>query len=293
MLYLIHGKDSFRGREKLNELVDFFKKKIIGASMSALSGENFDIAETEELFKTQTLFGGRRVVVCENFFEFSEAADFTKNNLENFSKSNNIFIFLEGELDNEIVSLFKKHSQKIQEFKLLSGTALKKWIQNREDKIPFDVQEEIINSCGSDLWRVSKEIDKWQLGGALKKSLQKEKYNPFAICDAIAEKNGSRAWILFQRAVFAGAPAEEVFYKVVWQVKNLLLIKKLSNVPKIDIAKESGLHPFVARKTIYASQFFTEKELDDFSFALVKLYHNTRKGLTDLSSGLERLLLGF
>jgi len=119
----------------------------------------------------------------------------------------------------------------------------------------------------------------------------KEEYNPFPLCDAFARKDKSGAWALFGRALFRGVAAEEIFWKILWQVKNLLLVKKLSDAGVKNIQKESGLHPFVAKKTMSASRNFSDKELREYSSKLVKLYHDAREGRADFSIGLEKILI--
>jgi hypothetical protein len=99
----------------------------------------------------------------------------------------------------------------------------------------------------------------------------------------VAEKNKSRAWVLFQKALLSGVPAEEIFYKIVWQIKALLLIKKYP--------KETGLHPFVVQKNLANIKNFTEQELINYSFDLVKIYHNVRRGLEEFPLGLEKFLI--
>ena len=235
MIYLIYGKDSFQGREKLKELTDFFRTKIGNLGIFRIEDENFDPLQFEELIRSQMLFGKKHLVVCNRVLENTGAKFFVKKNIERISVTPNVFLFFEEEIEKELLDLFKKHGEKVQEFKL------KKVVENQKD------------------------------------------YKPFAICDAVAEKNKSRAWILFQKALLSGVPAEEIFYKIVWQIKTLLLVKKAP--------KETGLHPFVLKKNLWAIKNFTEKELVNYSFDLVKIYHDVRRGLEEFPLGLEKFFI--
>ena len=296
MLYLVYGRDNFRSREKLNELLNFFRAKIGALGIFRIEGEHFNSIDIEEMVRSQMLFEKKYVVVCDKIMENQAAQNFLVKNIENFSLSPNVFIFLEEELDAQILELFRQYSQKIQEFKLLTGIKLKKWIQEKAPKIPPNVQEEIIKNCGSDLWCINKEIEKYELSEgqtfATRKGLTFAKeYNPFAICDAVATKDKNRSWVLFQQALLAGVPAEEIFYKIVWQIKNLLLLKKLNDAKVGNLEKETKLHPYVLKKTLAATWNFSEEELKNYSFELVKIYHDVRKGLGEFPTGLEKFLL--
>jgi len=246
MIYLVYGKDWFRSREKIRELLEFFRVKIGSLGIFRIEGDDFDPAKLEELIRSQMLFEKKYIVFCDKIFENLQAHNFVEKNIEKIAATPNIFLFLEEELDKKLLDMFKKYSKKVQEF-----------------KVSYKPHKEI--SFGD--------------------------YNPFAICDAVAEKNKSRAWILFQKALLSGVPAEEVFYKIVWQVKNLLLIKKLSTAGVKNIEKETELHPYVVKKNLWSIKNFTEQELINYSFKLLKIYHDVRRGLEEFPLGLEKFLI--
>ncbi len=242
MFYLLYGKDTFKGKQKLKELLVFFRAKVGNAGIFRMEEDDFNLAELEELLKSQMLFGDKHVVVCDRIFSDSAAKEFVRNSAEKFAASRNAFIFFEEEVDEETLGFLKGHAEKIQEFKP-------------------------------------------QTAGAEKQ------YNLFPVCDAFSAKNKSKLWTLFQQALLSGVPAEEVFWKIWWQVKNLLLVKKLSELEKKTLQKKSGLHPFVIKKTLSALRNFTEKELNDSALALVEIYHNARRGDADFEIGLEKFLI--
>jgi len=289
MFYLLHGKDTYRSREKLNELLGYFKTKISNLGVFRIEGENFREAEFEEMLKAKSLFEKKYVVVCDGVMKDKMTAGFVVEKIDQCAKSENIFLFLEEDMEEKLLEEFKKHAAKVQSFEPLTGAKLKAWFADK--KISTQIAEKIIAKCGSDLWRASKEIEKHELGGKLEEKVSIGEYNPFAICDAFAEKNKTKAWILFQQAKMAGIPAEEVFYKILWQIKNLLMVKKLINAGVANIAKETGLHPFVAGKAVKAAKNFTEEELINYSRAMLEIFHQERRGAGELEIGFEKMLV--
>ena len=289
MFYILHGQDTYRSREKLNELVSYFKTKVSGLGFFKIEGENFSEAEFQELLKGKILFEKKYVVVCEKVLENKEALNFVMDNSDDLAKTDNMFLFLEEEVDEKILEEFKKMAYKVQEFKPLDGVKLKAWFAAK--KIPANIASEIIKKCGSDLWRASKEIEKYEIGGLTTKQEINAPYNPFAICDAFAGKNKAKAWMIYQQALRQGIPDEEVFFKILWQIKNLLLVKKLMNAEVANIIKETGLHAFVAGKAIKAAQKFSEQELINYSYEMLKIYHEERRGESELPIEFEKFLL--
>ncbi len=244
MIYLLWGKDSFRAREKLMELVQYFRLKTSDLGIFRVESEDFEPSKFEELMKGQTLFEKKHLVVCNKIFENTQAKVFVEKNIEKISETPNVFLFIEDEVDEKLFSLFKEFAKKVQEFKTQKGPSS---------------------------------------GNSRGRSLVTASPSPFAICDALAEKNKSRAWLLLQKSLIAGVTAEEIFYRIFWQIKTLLLVKKEP--------KENGLHPFVVKKNLYALKNFTEKELIDYSYRLLKVYHDARRGLEEFSLGLEKFII--
>src|SRR3989338_1658747 len=124
MFYLLHGQDTYRSREKLNELVSYFKTKVSGLGFFKIEGENFSEAEFQELLKGKILFEKKYVVVCEKVLENKEALNFVMDNSDDLAKTDNMFLFLEEEVDEKILEEFKKSAYKIQEYKPLDGIKL-------------------------------------------------------------------------------------------------------------------------------------------------------------------------
>ena len=265
MIYFLHGKDTERSRQKLNELLRFFRSKDSDVSIFKFDEYDFDKERIGELSRAGTLFGGKVVIVFNRIFDDKNISKIILENIGQYAESKNIFIFYEEEVDDKIFDVLKKNSAKAQKFNPPAGGETKAG--------KFGAKE---------------------YGG----------YNPFLICDAVGEKNKKKAWLIFQEALLAGVPAEEVFWKVWWQAKNLLLVKTLaeffqgqtSGSPRgltFNLEKEAGLHPFVIKKNLGFAKNFSSKELGDFSWKLVNLYHNARRGLADFEIGLEKIIVNF
>jgi DNA polymerase III delta subunit len=111
-------------------------------------------------------------------------------------------------------------------------------------------------------------------------------FNIFAFTDALGARKKKDAWVLYQKALAAGLSAEEVFWKMVWQVKTLLLAKKTSN------AEEAGMKDYPYSKAKGYLKNFKEGELEQLSETLVVGYHQTRRGGPETETFLEKTILG-
>lgn len=129
--------------------------------------------------------------------------------------------------------------------------------------------------------------------GARQEDRQEDK-SIFSVVDALSARKPRTAFAVYNRLINKGITPEEIFWKLFWQVKNLLLVSKYKSagMPRLKIEKNSGLHPFVVKKCLAAVDRFGKEELEDLLEELLLLRHESKIGLRDLSQSLELFLLG-
>ncbi|HYC83437.1 MAG TPA: hypothetical protein VEB60_02750 [Candidatus Paceibacterota bacterium] len=111
-------------------------------------------------------------------------------------------------------------------------------------------------------------------------------FNIFSLTDALGARDRKQLWLTYQLAIRSEQfVEEELFWKIVWQVKNLLLVKTAAKPEKL------GIHPYALQKTISQANKYSVSELQELMGKLTALYHEARRGKEDLGIGLERLLL--
>ncbi|MDO8589908.1 MAG: hypothetical protein Q7R69_01375 [bacterium] len=110
-------------------------------------------------------------------------------------------------------------------------------------------------------------------------------FNIFALTDALGARNKKDAWILYQKALSAGLSAEEVFFKIVWQVKSLLIASKTKNVGETDMK----VFPYNKAKSFLEN--FKPGELEKLSEDLVIGYTLSRRGEGEVETLVEKILL--
>ncbi len=142
-------------------------------------------------------------------------------------------------------------------------------------------EEKLLKSELKKLEKFSEKIEEV----VLPEGKKKEVFNIFSFTDAIGERNKKNSWILYEKAIFTGLVPEELFWKVVSQVRNMLLVKKTKS------ANEAGIHPFVYGKAKGFLKNYKEGELESLSEKLVVGYHQARNGEVEIETLLEKTLL--
>lgn len=122
---------------------------------------------------------------------------------------------------------------------------------------------------------------------------KKEKigFNIFSISDALGEKDKKKLWIVFNKAIKEGLAPEEIFWKLTWQAKNMLL-GKIAEEKGDRVIEKLKISPYVLKKAKDYSKKFTEEELKKIYGELVRIYHDSRRGEVDFELALEGFILG-
>lgn len=276
------------------------------------------LEDIENALKTMPFFSEKRIIIVGHVANSTAKTEFAKM-IEYWKLKDDqeiilvVFEYLAGkELSTKAKGLFKvleRDAQKIKEINRLSGKKLGEWIakecQRLGTKISAAGIKKLLEYTSSDLDKKSGGPDSWALRQEIEKlaNYAPEEIMPkdvqalvvppvneniFAITDAYGEKNHVRAFSLLYKNLNDGSDEHFIFSMLVYQFRNLLSVKSLekSAVPFEEIIKKSGLHPYVARKTLVQSKKFDLDELKQKFLQLAQIEIMTKNGVADLTDEL-------
>jgi len=110
-------------------------------------------------------------------------------------------------------------------------------------------------------------------------------YSPFALQDAVGEKNVKKAWIEYEKLRLAGIGADEIIYNIVSKIRDMTAITMGADVGTLGIKD----YPF--NKSKKDAKNWTEARLKNFYTKLIELYHRSRMGGDELDLAIEKTLL--
>lgn len=113
---------------------------------------------------------------------------------------------------------------------------------------------------------------------------EKEKFNTFALADALARKDKKSLWVLLMRARMAGVEAEAIAGVLFWQLKSLRLAAQTAS------SAEAGMKDYPYKKAKGALKMFKKGEVEELSESLLTLYHKGHAD-SDMDVSLERFVL--
>lgn len=325
MHYLIHGADSFRAREKLNELVAKFRKKdSSGMNLAVFDADSPDgreniVNKLKAASQAAGFLSPSRMVVIKNLF--SEGVADSQKEITDFiisygkkGKTAADFIFFEpqeiGKKNKEFLSLAK--IAKVFHFGLLSPALVQKWIADKlgkeKVKISPRAAQLLALYVGNDLWRLEQELGKLilfkkgdkgvatinenDIEALVKSDLPS---NVFSTIDALARRDKKTALKLLAGHLERGEAPLFLLTMFVYQFRNLLKVKdvmarvKTASAPQI--AETLKLHPFVVNKTIAQAKAFDLEYLKKVYKRFLRFDFLIKKGRLNAEAALEMLVI--
>ena len=285
MLIFLYGQDTYRSRQKLNEIINHYKKiHKSGLNLKYFDGKNLSFQDFKDEIRSVSMFAEKKLAVLKNTFlnkNFKE--NFLRDSKE-FAESKDIVLFYEEEefSGDKLFKFLKKHA-KSQEFKPLQSQKLKNWVKKGFDDYGIEIREEalekLINFVGSDLWQMANEIKKlvsYKLKCPNPEISQRDiellvkpkiENDIFKTIDAIASKNKKQALDLIHKHLEKGDTPLYLLSMINFQFRNLLIVKSQELRRKFYagdvrvLTEKLKMHPYVIQKSTQQTRKFNFEEL--------------------------------
>jgi DNA polymerase-3 subunit delta len=314
MIIFLYGQDSYRSKEKLNEIIDGYKKihkngfnlRCIDADdkneSSGLGREIFEILKNET--NTLSMFKEKKLIILKNSLDKLREEDRFLKHLEGIKDSDDLLLIYEEKDADQRTSAFKffKKNAKCQQFSFLEGEKLRKWVKDELSKLKTEISpqalERLIIFVGNDLWQMTNEIKKlvnFKSGGKIEEKdvdlLVKPKIENdiFKTIDAIALRNKKLALSLIHKHLSEGDSPLYLLSMINYQFRNLLMIKDLVEKRRQyqSIAKITKIHPYVVSKSWDQVGKFTLAELKKIYRKIFEVDLAMKTGKIDQKTGLD------
>ena len=318
MITLLFGEDTYRLHQKIKRLLEAYRKKYGDALLiEQIDAKEVSFREFLNSLSQRPIFVSKKFFLIKNFFSNNNFKQEFLKRIQEFSSSDNDIVIY-AEKDVAKTSEYKKIKTvgTSQHFGFLKGATLEKWVQTEAKEHGIEIKGEVlrilINSIGSDLWRLENEIQKLSAyensGEGMKlvevkdvRNLVVEKIetNIFKTIDALAEKNIRKGLSLLQQHLDKGDDPSQILNMVSYQFRTILLIKAKINSLKENwiispavLSKQLGLNVFVASKLLPLAKKFSLAELKKIHKTMFDVDLMVKTGKIKPEEGIKILVLG-
>ncbi len=298
MFILVHGKDSYRAKEKVKELLKDVKPEIF----DFFDRQDFSFSLLKDTLTSGSLFDNRKAVVLRNvFFDAGFREEFLEK-AGDLDKIDDLVIFFEARqvpAKENIVAFFKEKGE-VFEFDFLKDSEIRTWAKKQASEIGCSLEPQALNflikAVGSDLWRLSAEIQKLAAYKAKDKKITKQdaellvkqniESHIFKTIEAIADKNKKAALELLYNHLEQGDHPSYLLAMIAYQFRTLLVIKDA----KDSSVLRGRMNSFVISKNRRLAQKFTREQLDKIHSKIFKMDFAVKTGKIKPELALELLI---
>lgn len=163
MLIFLYGRDSYRRIQKLNEVIDTYRKKYSG-----LSHERFDLDNDDDFLKLQSFVRNRSIFDPVRLAVIDGLDEKIKGILKAYRQAKDLVIIINS--DKKPAAAFSallKPPTQIQDFPALKGAEINSFIKETAKSLGFTIGastvKALIQTFGSNTWGIATELERMVL----------------------------------------------------------------------------------------------------------------------------------
>jgi len=294
MLVILHGPDTFRSREKLNEIVSAYRAKYgMGIREMRLDGDVHSWEDMRLGLYSGSLFVKKRLIVMRNIHtnkallaSFDPEGDFGKDVVVVFWEDKKLGA-------NKEEKRLLSNAKICQEFSFLPPARLRSWASKFAEGKKISIEPQalalLVSWSGGNTWYLANEIQKLGAYVRGKKITEKDvtslsrdilDSHIFQTLDAIFSGHTKEGMKLLHGHFMRGEHPSEIINMIAREVRVLASLKD---------GRRSGLHPFVIQKSTPRAKMVSWDALKSLSSIAHEADVAIKKGTCDPYLNLELL----
>ena len=258
MVITLTGANDFGIKQTLLVIVDNFVAQNGAEGVEKIAAEDIDAQKLPDLLQGATLFAPQRLVVLKDISANKPLADVLVDHLPSVSGDITLVI-VDPALDKR-TRLYKwlRTNSDFREIGVLAGGELAAWVRSEAKLLGAEISDDAVRSLlqrtGSDQWRLNNEIQKL---ASFDRKISVDSINllveptaegnAFELLDAVI-KGDTRTTEKLIGQLKGEEDPYKLFGLLVSQVQAIATVAAAGERSLDQVAKDSGLHPFVLRK---------------------------------------------
>lgn len=297
MVILLTGPDSYRSQRRFVQLRDAFREKHDQSGMGTmvLDGKDATAEQIRTATGTAGFFSSKRFIGINHYALKGVACDPKElmSIVEPFAAQQDVIVVIrlvtppaEGKTRGvkKTPTTLKIAEARTEDFPLLTGVALQRWITQEAHERKTRLNREALNLLatwdGNDMWKLSNDLDKAALladNKTVTAEIIQELVVPpavsniFALTDALGLRQRAQALRLLRQELDAGTHPLALIATLANHLKTLWLVGTTREQFRTEsaLASKLRLHPFVVKKALVQARHFSPSALAAWHHRLV------------------------
>ena len=299
MTIALTGTNSFLVRSEARKLTDSFVKEHGDLTLEKLDGAEASRDQIIGAVESLPFLADRKMVVVQDLSANQQASESLEQIIERTNDSTD-FVIVESKLDKR--GIYYKQLKKLsgfQEFNELDEARLADWLveeaKGRKAVLNKKDAAYLVERVGTDQMRLSRELEKLrqydpQIGRHSINKLTDE--NPsstiFNLIDSAFSGNLAQALRIYDEQRRQKVEPQAIHGMLVWQMHNVAVTAAApSGMNSAEIAKQSGISPFVAQKSQRIARQMGRRKIIDFMELLRDIDFRSKRETLDYDEALR------
>lgn len=280
MIHLLTGENTFEIERRLKELIAGYE-----GDAERFDGEELSVEQLPDLFSGATLFSTTRLVIIKNTSSNKSLWGVLVDWLEKGVENDVVFVEEHPDKRTKTYKWLEKNSEVFVSKELQPFEAVR-WLEQEAEKKHVHISkadcEFFVDYVGTDQWRLESELEKLALSGSeISEETIRALVEPtpqatsFELLDAAFRGQTAEMERLFQ--VVSREDDPYMFFGLLsGQIYALALVATGKGMRPEDIAKATGVHPFVLRKISGLAERMSPNSLQELTSRLAELDANMK-----------------
>ncbi len=303
MIFFFYGPNSYASRRQVDSMIEAYVKKTgSDLGLEKIEGSETDPKAMAGSLQASPFLASSRLVIVSRLSQNKTAVEGAIKLLGNVPETT-VAVFYETDIDQR-TSWFKKLSEKADKtvkFEPLTPPQLSAWIQKEVKRQGGSIERtavaKLIELVGDDQWRLEQEINKLvnyepavSLEAVNELVIGAPQDDIFDLVQAMTGGRTARAIEVYRGLREARSSEVYILSMIIWQLRNLLLAKSAGRISPPELAKQAGMSPYVAQKSLAAASQFQLEDLRQAFMAAVETDYRIKTGDGQPDQLLESLI---
>lgn len=301
MIILLAGENEFAILQEQKRLIEAYLKDNDSFGLERLDGEELDSARLRDAVMQLPFLVSKKLVIISKVFSSKAILDLLQDLIPTIPDDVDV-ILVDTKADKR-TRLYKEllSSKRLHDFPSLKGQALEKWASEYAKELDSSLSSTdaryLVDRVGTNQMLLAREIEKLSqvamIGRDDINDLTDQSLNStvFDLLDITFSGNYKRSLELYEKLVANKTDPSQVLALIGWQLQVFALVKYAGEGNSGDIAKKTGLNPYVASKAMGVVRGLSSTQIKNGVRATLNTDIKIKTTSTDPTDAVRVLLL--
>jgi DNA polymerase III subunit delta len=302
MTLFLHGPNGYAIRQQLRQMISAYVAKAGSTlGLERIDGASVRVSDLMAAVAASPFMASSRLVIIEGLVANKAVGAQAEAILAAVPEST-VAVFVEGMADQRTKAYRAlQKADKVVKYDLVTGPRLHSWIAAEVKRLGGSMEraasEELVLRCGDDQWRLSQEINKLvnfepqitvaQVRDMVSATVER---SIFDLVEKISAGKGADAIAIYGALLRQKEPEIKILVMIQWHLRNLLLAKMAPNMSPQELAKATGMSPYVAGKMMTAQGRVDGQQLAAGYLRAAECEYAIKTGSVRADTAIEQLI---